>query len=229
VICIRHLNKGGSQNPKYRGGGSIGIIGAARAAFLFGEAPGRDHVHVMAPVKGNLWRAKPPALEYVIEERSDQPVIVWHGESQCNAKSLLAQPESTEESNGCAGARGFLLEMLAAEPVDAKEVKREARNAGIAEKTLYRAKDQLGVLSQKKGFGEGQHWAWALPNMVNPRNLTTFEESNETKRVNSTNSLKMAKNENTTTFGSEDGHLHAGTESSPQGSDAGEEDGEITL
>src|SRR5262249_27535834 len=34
VLVIRHLNKSGGQNAKYRGGGSIGIFGAARSALL---------------------------------------------------------------------------------------------------------------------------------------------------------------------------------------------------
>jgi hypothetical protein len=37
VLVIRHLNKAAANNPLYRGGGSIGIIGAARMAFVVGE------------------------------------------------------------------------------------------------------------------------------------------------------------------------------------------------
>ena len=33
VLVMRHLNKAAANNPLYRGGGSIGIIGAARMAF----------------------------------------------------------------------------------------------------------------------------------------------------------------------------------------------------
>jgi hypothetical protein len=34
VLVVRHLNKAAANNPLYRGGGSIGIIGAARMAFV---------------------------------------------------------------------------------------------------------------------------------------------------------------------------------------------------
>src|SRR6202022_2427238 len=37
VVVVRHMNKSGGGNPMYRGGGSIGIIGAARSALLFGR------------------------------------------------------------------------------------------------------------------------------------------------------------------------------------------------
>ena len=39
VVVIRHLNKTGGANPLYRGGGSIGIIGAARAAMIVAPDP----------------------------------------------------------------------------------------------------------------------------------------------------------------------------------------------
>ncbi|MGH8247242.1 MAG: AAA family ATPase, partial [Gammaproteobacteria bacterium] len=58
VVAIRHLSKGNNQNPKYRGGGSIGIIGAARASFIFAENPDEPGAFIMAPNKLNLC-AKP--------------------------------------------------------------------------------------------------------------------------------------------------------------------------
>jgi hypothetical protein len=214
VICIRHLNKGGGQNPKYRGGGSIGFVGAARAAFLFGEKPGADGLYVFAPVKGNLWRGKPSALEYSIEDQGGQPVIAWHGASVHNAASLLAQPEGAEESNLLTDARNFLTEFLKDGPRDADAVFREARQAKVSERTLYRAKAVLGILSKKEGIGKGQHWEWGLPNIAKdpfkaakPESLAIFGQDIETKPVPSNTSPKTAKPVNLATFGAEDGNL----------------------
>jgi hypothetical protein len=39
VILIRHLNKSGGQKALYRGRGSIGIVGLARAALYVGPTP----------------------------------------------------------------------------------------------------------------------------------------------------------------------------------------------
>ena len=189
VIGIRHLTKGGGQNPKYRGGGSIGIIGAARAAFLFADAPGQDRVHVMAPVKGNLWRGKPDALQYVIEQKGGQRVIKWHGKSNHSAQSLLA--------------------------------KKEAQRAGVSERTLYRAKAALGIMSRKSG----QHWEWGLPEAVreptktaNNESLTIFEQVSETRPVTPTSSPNIAKSENLAMFRTDDGNLRRATDTdSPDG------------
>ena len=214
-ICIRHLNKSGGQNAKYRGGGSIGIIGAARAAFLFAEKPGEAGQYVFAPVKGNLWRGKPSALEYSIEDRGGQPAISWRGVSTHSAASLLAQPENVEESGALANAINFLSEVLKKGPQESKQIIRESKQAGVAEKTLYRAKNLLGVLSQKVGIGNGQHWEWSLPKMANNENLTIFEKLPETKPVKSMDSPKMAKSENMTIFGREDGQLPSEPGDSP--------------
>jgi Bifunctional DNA primase/polymerase, N-terminal/AAA domain/Primase C terminal 1 (PriCT-1) len=223
VICIRHLNKGGGQNPKYRGGGSIGIIGAARAAFLFGEKPGEEGRYVFAPNKGNLWRGKPAALEYSVEDRDGQPVIVWLGASVHNAASLLAQPENAEESNACGEAKGFLSEFLADGPHPVGDIKSEARRAGISDRTLIRARYQLGVRAKKVGFGNGQYWEWGLPKeanrpakSANNGNLASFEQPNETKPDISTSSPKNAKTQNMAPFTAEEGNLRGGPEAPPR-------------
>jgi hypothetical protein len=39
VVAVRHLTKTEGSNPLYRGGGSIGIVGAARSALLVAKAP----------------------------------------------------------------------------------------------------------------------------------------------------------------------------------------------
>src|SRR5262249_8682079 len=67
IVVIRHLNKGGSAgSPLYRGGGSIGIIGAARSALLVGEDPDDPDVRILARSKGNL-SAPVPSLAYRLE------------------------------------------------------------------------------------------------------------------------------------------------------------------
>lgn len=216
IICIRHLNKGNSQNPKYRGGGSIGIIGAARASFLFAEKPGEEGWYVFAPVKGNLWRGKPDALEYTVREaqveiegkKCGQPVILWHGPSVHTAASLLVQPHGAEESNALSEAQEFLTEFLKDGPRDADAVFREARRARVAERTLYRAKAALGVYSKKKGIGEGQHWEWTLPKTANAENLATIGQVTETKPNASTPLPKASKAIEVAAIETEDDQLH---------------------
>ena len=62
VIVLRHLNKTPGLSPVYRGGGSIGIVGAARAGFVLSidAADDTGTSRVLAPVKCNLG-PEPPA------------------------------------------------------------------------------------------------------------------------------------------------------------------------
>lgn len=55
----------------------------------------------------------------------------------------------------------FLRDLLGGGPVASEEVKKQAQTAGIAQRSLFRAKARLGVLAEKVGFDEG--WQWSLP------------------------------------------------------------------
>ncbi len=63
IIVVRHLNKTAAANPLYRGGGSIGIIGAARCGLLLARDPDDPHRRILAATKGNL-AAPPPSLTF---------------------------------------------------------------------------------------------------------------------------------------------------------------------
>ena len=79
VLVVRHLNKAAANNPLYRGGGSIGIIGAARMAFVVGKDPQDEDSRVLASTKNNL--AMPPtSLMFALEEAESGAVRVdWLG------------------------------------------------------------------------------------------------------------------------------------------------------
>jgi hypothetical protein len=167
VLVVRHLNKATANNPLYRGGGSIGIIGAARMAFVVGKDPQDENRRVLASTKNNL--AMPPAsLMFGLEEADGGSVRVdWLGNSEVSAKDLLATPQDHEHADARSEAVEFLEEALANGPLPAKQVIEEADDAGIAEKTLRRAKKALDVVAyrenttgEKRGSGR---WLWMLP------------------------------------------------------------------
>ena len=54
ILIIRHLNKTPGSNVLYRGGGSIGIIGAARSGLIVGPHPEDEEQRVLASQKHNL-------------------------------------------------------------------------------------------------------------------------------------------------------------------------------
>lgn len=61
VLVIRHLNKTEGKNALYRGGGSIGIIGAARSGLLVAKDPDDPdgERRILVPTKSNLAKLPP--------------------------------------------------------------------------------------------------------------------------------------------------------------------------
>ncbi|MEJ7872821.1 MAG: AAA family ATPase, partial [Rubrobacteraceae bacterium] len=81
VVVVRHLNKGVGGNALYRGGGSIGIVGAARSGLLIAKHPEDESRRVLASIKSNL-AAPAPSLVFELASTETGAVRVdWKGES----------------------------------------------------------------------------------------------------------------------------------------------------
>jgi hypothetical protein len=160
VVLVRHLNKTPGGNPLYRGGGSIGIIGAARSGMVVGKHPDDEELRVLAGQKNNL-SLPPESLSYGIETAENGAArIVYKGVSEATAGQLLRVPADEEEKSAITEAKEFLISELRPCPVSANAIKRSAREADISERTLKRAKQALGVKSVKESDGS---WTWSLP------------------------------------------------------------------
>jgi hypothetical protein len=96
---IRHLNKlVNVENAIYRGGGSIGIIGAARSALMVAKHPEDEDKRILARVKGNL-SVDPEALSYSIESDGEEgwPTIKWHGTVDISADQTLDRKRKKDD------------------------------------------------------------------------------------------------------------------------------------
>jgi hypothetical protein len=162
AVVVRHLNKGSGANPLHRGGGSIGIIGAARAGLLIARDPDTEDLRVLALVKSNLGPRMPSLGFRIVTTESGVARIEWLGESSHTTERLLAEPVTPEERSALEEAVDVLREILQDGPVESNEVRRQAQAAGIADRTVWRAKAALGVRS-KKGRGGRGGWVWSLP------------------------------------------------------------------
>ena len=85
IVGVRHLRKAGADNALYRGGGSIGIIGAARAGLLVAPDPDdpTGQQRIIAVTKNNLG-PPPPSLAFRLEvgPGEPQPHVIWLGETR---------------------------------------------------------------------------------------------------------------------------------------------------
>jgi hypothetical protein len=99
IVLIRHFNKVSNvSDPMYRGGGSIGIIAAARSGLMVAADPKDDSRNILARVKCNLC-APPPNLAYRLMAEGDMARIEWLGVADVETKDLLANRKQSSESD----------------------------------------------------------------------------------------------------------------------------------
>jgi hypothetical protein len=164
IVAVRHLNKSMTANPLYRGGGSIGIIGAARCGLLLAPDPEDAERRILASTKDNLG-LPPPSLAFRLlsSPGSDVARVVWEGESQWTAGQLLRESASGVPTHSLlADAREWLRAALADGPRSAREILREAGDAGIGRNLLYTARKLEGVAIAKERIPGGR-WVWSYP------------------------------------------------------------------
>jgi hypothetical protein len=89
VLIVRHLNKGSSENPLYRGGGSIGIIALARAGLLVIQHPSDENMRLLVAIKNNLTEKASNLTYQVIANADGIPSIQWLGTNHYSIASLL--------------------------------------------------------------------------------------------------------------------------------------------
>lgn len=159
VLLLRHLNKAKGGDPLYRGGGSIGIVGAARAGLLVAPDPDDPARRVLACVKSNLGQM-PDSLAYRLVDSPEHGVarIEWDGVISYDAHRLLANatPDEDRHDVDC-----WLAEFLATGSKKANEVYSAADAAGYSKDQAKRAKKRLAVIAVRE-TGDGP-WFWKLP------------------------------------------------------------------
>ncbi|MFE5340718.1 AAA family ATPase [Isoptericola sp. NPDC056578] len=165
VVLIRHLNKAGGGNALYRGGGSIGIVGAARAAFLVARDPDDIDRRILAVTKSNL-AAEAPALAYrlVSDPETDCARVVWEPEpvDGMTATELLRGPIDDDERSERDQCAEWLADYLMTAGGEARpdDIQKAGRIAGWSIDQLKRSKKKAGVRSATAGIGKG--WVWTL-------------------------------------------------------------------
>jgi hypothetical protein len=155
VLGITHLTKGQAKAIN-RIIGSIAFVAAARAAWLIGEDPDTPERRLFLPVKNNLGKAGGLAYRLVGEDQATR--IEWDPEPVLISADDI---DDDGERTPIEEAREWLDAQLDDKPVPSASVLKQAKADGIAERTLRRAKTELGIVSEK----DGKAWVWRLPEM----------------------------------------------------------------
>jgi hypothetical protein len=178
VVLLRHPTKAGARDPLLNGGGSIGIIGAARVALLTGYDPDDTEEdlnlrrRLLAVAKCNL-APKATTLAYRL-----QPDVVygcarvmWEGPTGHRAGDLLHIVDGRESKllamldeldSEKADKEDFLRDALRDGPVLAAEIAKAADLHDWTLQSLSPTFKKMGGRKYKTGFGENQRWWWTL-------------------------------------------------------------------
>jgi hypothetical protein len=170
ILANAHFNKSSGSDPLSLVMGSAAFGNVARAALGFARDTEDDEGScVISQVKNNLGRLDLPSLRYRIDgvfiDTQEGPAeighMVWLGETDRSVADILRERTGGDVRTERDEAKDFLRVLL---PALAKDVQREAKNAGLSWATVRRAAEDLGVQKIKQGKpGEkGQHWLWTL-------------------------------------------------------------------
>lgn len=171
VVLVQHLNRRNDSDPLARIADSQGIAQLARSVMVWGPDPADpegDHGgrKALTRAKGNLSRHSDSATFTIVEQDVGNGVkapALTRGQDRAvdafdvisDAETRTAQEEATD----------FLAAALAGGPRPSKHVQAEAREAGISDRTLRRAKAKLRVKATQHREGDKvANWIWELPN-----------------------------------------------------------------
>lgn len=171
VVLVQHVNRRADGDPLARIADSQGIPQLARSVMIWGPDPSDPDgdygpSKVLVRAKGNLAPNNGTSATFTIVERHvtggiAAPALVQGADARISADDVVADQETRTARDEAAE---WLAALLADGPVAAKDAQRRARDEGISERTLRRAKVALKVLSAPCREGENiAGWMWSLP------------------------------------------------------------------
>jgi hypothetical protein len=207
VLAVTHLNKS-TSSALYRASGSIAFVAAARAVWLFAKSPDDPTQRLMLPGKMNL-APEQAGMGYKLEAKQNVAVVAW-GEAVSVSADAILEPEGSERRSERLEPMEWLREELASGPVPQRKIKADGIKESFSWATLRRAKDALGVATEKSGF-QGA-WQWRLKDVQSKGaqsytpQVNTFEQEIERKAHNHNSDAKDAHSTDMSTFG-DDGEV----------------------
>ncbi len=152
--------------------GQVAYVGACRANHLFSFDP-QDPAGRRVLMLDNGGNVAPlaPTLAYAIEDRGKGPEVAWLEDPmpvtvEQALRPLHAERDHEEQAFARRECDEWLREMLSTGPVLYTEILTAGRLNGFTRDTLRRAKERIGAMSCREGFGPGSRLYWALKRAV---------------------------------------------------------------
>jgi putative DNA primase/helicase len=170
VLAISHPPKASQSKALHAVTGSLAFVAAARMVFIATKEPQTDR-RLLLPVKNNLGPLA-AGLGFSLEQRFVGNEIlashvIWDSAPVTTTADEAVAAAFNQGATAMREAVDFLREELSTEARPAQDLRKAATSAGIAWRTVERAKAELGVKSSKSGLREG--WVWELPKAAEAR------------------------------------------------------------
>ena len=171
LLGITHFSKGtAGREPTERITGSLAFGAVARIVMVAAKSAEDGNKRLFVRAKSNIG-CDDGGFEYDLLQAELEKApgvfashVEWGNPVDGAARDLLAVAEATPEA-GEGGALNdavdFLADVLTTGSLAVGEVRKRARAEGISERTLARAREKLGIKSERQGFG--QSTVWYLP------------------------------------------------------------------
>lgn len=157
VVVVLHLNKAAaSAKVSARVTGSLAFTNSARMAWLVIVDPENDRRRLILPYKFNIVES-PSGIAFEIVDGG----VTWFAETvHVDADAILARDsESRRDRNEI---QEWLQSLLVHGPMPVTEIKKAAEADCHAWRTVERAKKDLGIRSDREGFGRKAKYLWSL-------------------------------------------------------------------
>jgi hypothetical protein len=156
ILVVRHLRKASTDSAIQRGQGSMDFIASVRSGLAVLEHPNDPDTRVFAQSKANYSKRGPSiTFEVTATDGGATPKIKWNGVIDQTADELL---QATKKASAVERAEAMISDWLAAGEMVARPAIERLVAAGFSERTIDRAKENLGVIS-----GRGPGAKWRLP------------------------------------------------------------------
>lgn len=143
IVVVRHWNKSSTASASQRGSGSVDFRNAARSVLQVIKG---DDLNYLTLEKSN-YGATGKTLTFNIVDK----LVQWSGTSDLSADDILKerQQNNTESKSEISEAINFIEEELKDGPIKSSDLQASAKQCGISEATLRRARQKLKVVAIK--------------------------------------------------------------------------------
>lgn len=167
IIFIMHHSKDSRNAALYRALGSMDIPAVARSMLILGKDPDPEKPQgiIICHEKSSLGEHG-KSIKFEIAPQLGG--VVFGGYSDLKADDILSVPKGTR--NKPSKKRDALIEDIL-DLFDGKnyikipKLKDLCEQLDCSQNTLYRARDELGIQSISKGYGEDKVTYWLMPNV----------------------------------------------------------------